>query len=231
LDANFFAGISTRACKVNDNALHDERNCPEKKIPFSLLSTFRRCTPPQNFSATPANTSERMAAPEIPDTLKWQIAARIASSFPVMYDMAFRPSLGEEYDLLEQDIWIHLGTEAAHVARSFSLPAGNSEEIASTLVTMFSVFFGPETKHEQVKFEGDRAVVMIKRCPFLTRDMEMRRDAVHLFSKCLAFAITTTEALNPEYTLRFVRSMCMGDRNCEMKIVRKETLKEEKKTH
>ena len=163
--------------------------------------------------------------------MKWQIAARVASSFPVMYDLTFRPQLGEEYDGLEQDIWIHLGKEAAQVARSYSLPTGNSEEIASTLVTIFSIFFGPETKDEQVKFEGDRAVVLIKRCPFLTREMEMRRDAVHLFSKCLAFAITATEALNPEYTLRFVRSMCMGDRNCEMKIVRKETLKEEKKTH
>jgi hypothetical protein len=170
-----------------------------------------------------------MAAPEIPDNLKWQIAARIASSLPVMYDMAFRPSLGEEYDRLEQDIWIHLGNEAAHVARSFSLPTGNSEEIASTLVTIFSIFFGPETKDERVKFEGDRAVVMLKRCPLLTRDMEIRRDSGQLFSKCLAFAIITTEALNPEYTLRFVRSMCMGDRNCEMKVVRKDTLKEEKK--
>ena len=172
-----------------------------------------------------------MAAPEIPDSMKWKIAARVASSFPVMYDMTFRPSLGEEYDKLEQDIWIHMGSEAAHVARSFSLPTGTSEEIASTLVTIFSIFFGPETKEERVKFEGDRAVVMIKRCPFLTREMEMRRDSVNLFSKCLAFAITTTEALNPEYTLRFVRSMCMGDRNCEMKIVRKDTLDEKEREH
>jgi len=194
-------------------------------------SFFCRYTPTQNFSVRPANTSERMSAPEIPDSLRWQIAARIASSLPVMYDMAFRPSLGEEYDRLEQDIWIHLGYEAAHVAGSLNLTTGNAEEIASTLVTIFSLFFGPETKDERVKFEGDRAVVMIKRCPFLTREMEMRSDAVHLFSKCLAFAITMTEALNQEYTLRFVRSMCMGDRNCEMKIVRKEKLKEEKKTH
>lgn len=167
-----------------------------------------------------------MAAPEIPDKTKWQIAARIASSFPVMYDSAFRPSLGEEYDSLEQDIWIHLGREAARVARSLSLPAGNSQEIASTVVTIFSIFFGPETKEERARFEGDRAVIMVKRCPFLTRDMEMRRDPVHLFSKCLAFAITATETLNPDYTLRFVRSMCMGDRNCEMKIVRKDALDE-----
>jgi hypothetical protein len=172
-----------------------------------------------------------MAAREIPDKIKWQIAARIASSFPVMYDMAFRPSLGKAYDSLEQDIWVHLGNEAAHVARSFSLPAGNSEEIASTLVTIFSIFFGPETKEERAKFEGDRAVVMVKRCPFLTRDMEIRRDPAHLFSKCLAFSISATEALNPDYTLRFVRSMCMGDRNCEMKIVRKDTLDEKKREH
>jgi hypothetical protein len=209
-----------------DTIQYATENCFENKSD----SAFCRCTLPQNFSTRQANTSERMAPPEIPDSMKWQIAARVASSFPVMYDMAFRPSLGEEYDTLEQDIWIHLGNEAAHVARSLALPAGNSEEIASTLVTIFSIFFGPETKEERVKFEGDRAVVMIRRCPFLTRDLEMRREAVHLFSKCLAFAITMTEALNPEYTLRFVRSMCMGDRNCEMKIVRKETLKGEKKT-
>lgn len=169
-----------------------------------------------------------MAAPDIPDRVKWQIAARIASSFPVMYDMAFRPALGKDYDRLEQDIWVHLGAEAAQVARSLSLPAGNSREIASSMMTVFSLFFGPEVKDEQVYFEGERAVVMVKRCPFLTRDTEMTREPAHLFSRCLAFAITTTEALNPGYTLRFVRSMCMGDRNCEMKIVRKDTLKEKK---
>lgn len=169
-----------------------------------------------------------MTAHELPDRVKWQIAARIASSFPVMYDMAFRPSLGKEYDRLEQDIWLHLGKEAADVARSISLPSGSSGEIASSLITVFSLFFGPEVTHELAGFESDRAVIMVKRCPFLTRDMEMRREPVHLFPKCLAFAITATEAINPEYTLRFVRSMCMGDRNCEMKVVRKDTLKEDR---
>jgi hypothetical protein len=42
------------------------------------------------------------------------------------------------------------------------------------------------------------------------------------FNRCLAFFIAAVEALNPAYTLRFVRSACQGDRNCEMKIARKD---------
>ena len=52
----------------------------------------------------------------------------------------------------------------------------------------------------------------------------MRCQFGHLFSRCLTFSVATIEILNPEYTLRFVRSMCMGDKSCEKKIVKKETV-------
>jgi hypothetical protein len=49
------------------------------------------------------------------------------------------------------------------------------------------------------------------------------------FNRCLAFTITAIEELNPEYTLRFVRGMCQGDRNCEMKIITKKAAEEAEK--
>ena len=82
---------------------------------------------------------------------------------------------------------------------------------------------------EHLKIEEDRSVVRVTKCPFIFREMEMRGHTEPLFSKCLAFSISAIETLNPDYSLRFVRSMCMGDKACEMKIVRKEALPDNKK--
>jgi hypothetical protein len=165
---------------------------------------------------------------EIPDATKWMIASRLASRLPVMYDIAFRQKVGEEYDRIEQDIWIETGKEAKMVADAFRLPVKTAPELADTYRIISKIFFSPEYSMEQVKIADDRSVVRVNKCPFIFREMEMRGYTEPLFSKCLAFSISAIETLNPEYSLRFVRSMCMGDKACEMKIVKKETLKEEK---
>ncbi len=35
---------------------------------------------------------------DIPGEMRWQVATRLVSSFPVLYDWAFRESMGERYD-------------------------------------------------------------------------------------------------------------------------------------
>ncbi|HUU75352.1 MAG TPA: hypothetical protein VMW63_04605 [Methanoregulaceae archaeon] len=172
-----------------------------------------------------------MAAPHpVPDDMKWQIASRLASCLPVLYDITFRDAVGEDYDLLEQQIWIYVGQEANSVVSSYHLPTGNAEELARALDLVATVFFGPEMRAEQVKITAERSVLVLKRCPFVTKGLEVQAPGEHLFQRCMAFAITAVEAMNPDYTLRFVRSMCMGDGHCEMKVVRKdEVSKEEKK--
>ncbi len=165
--------------------------------------------------------------PDVPDEVKWQVAARVASAFPVLYDSAFREAVGERFDEIERPVWIYLGQEAAKTIAALGLAAGNSEEIAEALAFVTTIFFGPETKTEKVRINTERSVLLVKRCPFLSRHMESGRDPDHLFDRCMAFSIVATESLNKEYTLRFVRSMCTGDRNCELKIVKKELINKE----
>jgi hypothetical protein len=163
----------------------------------------------------------------IPEDVRWQAAARMASLIPVLYRMAFREVVGERYDRIEQQVWVSLALEVQTLAARYRLPAGTAQDLASTLGIITTVFFGPETTFEQAGFEGDRAVVMVKRCPFLLRGSEFGAEPGAVFNRCLAFSIAAVEALNPDYTLRFVRGTCQGDRNCEMKIAAKKALEEE----
>lgn len=158
----------------------------------------------------------------LPVDARWQAAARMASLIPVLYHIAFGDVAGEHYDGLEQQVWVALAREAHSLAAASGLPVGTARDLASTLAIITTVFFGPETAFEQAGFEDDRAVLMVKRCPFLLRESEYGGEPGAVFNRCLPFCIATVEALNPDYTLRFVRSACQGDRNCEMKIAPRE---------
>ena len=155
----------------------------------------------------------------VPDDMKWLIAARMVSTLPLLYDMCFRDSIGEEYDRVEQQIWISMAEEAAKVASSFRLPTGNAEELAQTLNLVSVIFFGPEMRSEQVRISPERSVLVMKGCPFEIPAIGMQMAGERLFHRCMAFSIAAVESMNPDYTLRFVRSMCMGDGHCEMKVM------------
>ena len=163
---------------------------------------------------------------EIPEGKKWLIASRLVSRLPVMYDIAFRKIVGDSYDTIERDIWIELAKEAKTVADAFRLPTKTAPDLAVTYRIIANIFFGPAYTMEHIRLGEDRSVIRITRCPFVFCETEMHCQFGHLFSRCLTFSVATIEILNPEYTLRFVRSMCMGDKSCEMKIVKKDTVEE-----
>ena len=164
-------------------------------------------------------------AARIPITVeaRWEIAARMASILPVIYGIAFRDIVGDAFDRVEQQVWVMLAREAKAVARAHSLPVTTAGDLASTLAIITTIFFGSETTAETASFEGDRAVLLVRRCPFLLRGEEFSSVPGSVFNRCMAFSIATVEALNPGYTLRFVRGACQGDRNCEMKIAPRDT--------
>lgn len=163
--------------------------------------------------------------PDIPDESKWKVAGRLASAIPVMYDFAFRKTVGDQYDDIERDIWIEIGKEVKIVADSFRLPAKTPREIAATLQTVATIFFGPDWVRNPGDSGEATAVLLTKRCPFHMKEEDLRRRPDLHFQKCLAFSTMAVENLNRDYTVRFVRSMCIGDKHCEMKIVRKESVK------
>jgi len=155
---------------------------------------------------------------EIPDEVKWRLAARCAASLPAIYDAAFRKAASDEYNRCEQECWIDVSRLACDAVRDLALPVKNAREIATSLHTVMSVLFGPELKCETLEVSDDGAVVLIKRCPFLTHGYTPGTPTDRFFPRCMALVLTTVPSLNSTYGARFVRTMCMGDRHCEIKI-------------
>ena len=134
---------------------------------------------------------------------------------------------GRSGDNRVQDIWIEIGKLSKEVADALRLPLNTAPEIAEAQRIIATIFFSADYAIEHLPIAEDRSVLRVTRCPFVFREMEIRGRTGPIFSRCLTFAITSVEALNPEYTLRFVRSMCMGDRTCELKVVKKELASKE----
>jgi hypothetical protein len=162
---------------------------------------------------------------DIPEATRWQIATRVLSSLPVMYDMAFREVVGKTYDEHEYQVWMELGKDALDIARAFQLPVGRAAELARTLRLITVLIFGPEFRYEVLEISEDRATLITKTCPFVGSTHEYGGTPGHLFPKCLAFSVAVVETLNPRFTARFVRSLCMADRTCEMSVLTKEEVK------
>ena len=162
---------------------------------------------------------------DIPEGTRWQIATKILSSLPIMYDIAFREAVGEKYDELEYQVWLELGKDAMDIAEAFHLPVSTAAELAGDLRLITRVIFGAEFRYEVLEISEDRATLLTKTCPFLGSTYEYGGMAKHLFPKCLAFSVAVVETLNPKFTARFVRSLCMADRTCEMAILTKEEAK------
>jgi hypothetical protein len=162
---------------------------------------------------------------DIPEGTRWQIATGILSSLPIMYDIAFREAVGPTYDELEYHVWLELGKDALDIAKAFHLPVDRAAELAGSLRLITVLIFGPEFRYEVLEISEDRATLITKTCPFLGGAHEYGGTPKNLFPKCLAFSVAAVETLNPRFTARFVRSLCMADRTCEMAILTRDEAK------
>ncbi|MGA2162346.1 MAG: hypothetical protein ABSG28_09180 [Methanoregula sp.] len=158
---------------------------------------------------------------DIPDAVRWRYAAGCAAMLPALYDVAFRQALGKKYGALEQDIWMEIGRMIQSIALDCSLPVMNAQEIARTVQVATIVLFGPEYGGETIDLPNDNAVIIVRRCPFLYHSYTLAADHERTFSRCMALTLTAVPLLNTKYTARFVRTMCTGDRQCEIKIQKK----------
>jgi len=159
---------------------------------------------------------------KIPEEVRWRLASAMVSRLPAAYDAAFRPALGQRYDEIEQEIWMELAGSACTAARDLALPVRTAKDLASTLFTILTIFFGPQFSGEALEVALDRAVIIVKRCPFHDAAMGAAGDGnCPVFRRCMAFALTAVPLLNKEYSARFVRTLCTGDRQCEITIEKK----------
>jgi hypothetical protein len=154
----------------------------------------------------------------IPDDMKWRLAAKLAALLPALYERAYRGVVGEKYDEIEQEIWMELSRMALEIVRDLSLPASTASELAGSMRTVMTILFGPDYKSENLEVSKDGAVVIIRRCPLLEASHNLGVGGPGIFQKCMALTLTTIPLLNKGYSARFVRTMCTGDRQCEIKI-------------
>ena len=154
----------------------------------------------------------------IPDDVKWRLAAQCAARLPALYDVAFRKVLGEKYDEIEREIWIELSSMAIGIARNLALPVKNAHDLSESMRTVMTIIFGPDYKSETIDISEDGSVILIKRCPFLDTGYEIGATGEQIFPRCMALTLTTIPARKKDYSARYVRSMCTGDRQCEIRI-------------
>jgi hypothetical protein len=155
---------------------------------------------------------------EIPEEVRWRLAAEFAARLPAIYEAAFRSLAGEKYDEIEQEVWMELSRSAREIARYLSLPAGNAKQLAETMRIILVILFGPGFSNEALEVAPDRSVIIMKRCPLLDHGSAHGRPIYPAFHRCMAFTLTAVPLLNKNYSARFVRTMCSGDRQCEIKI-------------
>jgi len=152
---------------------------------------------------------------DIPAEVRWEIAARSATSMTGAYGVFFEGALGDKCAEIVKQIWIEGGKEAKGLAEKLALPVGDAREVDEAWGVLSQVLYGPEITWETVEEGKDRAVDRITGCPFLNRHREMSADAWGIFDACQAYAKSTVESLNPKYTQRFESAMCRGAPYCE----------------
>jgi hypothetical protein len=158
----------------------------------------------------------------IPDDVKWRISAEFAAQLPALYDRVFREKLGDQYDEIEQEVWMEVAVAAFGIAKTLALPVGTARDLAETMRAVMVILFGPGFKSEALELSKDHAVIIIKRCPLLAEGCEAGTDGSRTFRKCMAFTLTSIPTLNKDFSARFVRTMCTGDRQCEIKVRKSE---------
>lgn len=154
----------------------------------------------------------------VPDDTKWRIAAQHATHLAAMYERVFRPVIKDQYNELEHEIWIEMAQFAYEIALSLRFPVETARELAESLRWVTTIVFGPDSKEEVIEVGKDGAVIIIRRCPLLMNDSGLSSSCEGIFHRCMAFTLTTQKKMNPNFSSRFVRAMCMGDRQCELKI-------------
>jgi len=151
----------------------------------------------------------------VPDETKWRIATEYSSRMAEISERILRPFLKDRYDELEQEIEIEMAQFSYELARSLKLPVETARELAESLSLVRSIVFGPDSREEVIEVGKNGAVIIIRHCPFL-RGGSSSGDGI--FRRCMAFTLASQKQMNTEHSSRFVRAMCMGDRQCEIKI-------------
>ena len=159
---------------------------------------------------------------DFPAELRWKIAAKSASIMPLAQEKVYKDVLGKQYkkirpltDTVNYILWIQGGKDASTLSNYLGLPIKTAEEIDKAQRLTLTILYGPEIKYKTIDTHINSAKTRITCCPFLNRAKELGLESNDLFENCRAYNKTFIDNLNPKYTKRFTKAMCMGDEFCE----------------
>jgi len=164
----------------------------------------------------------------VPDAVKWQLAARNAALIPALYDRMFRKEIGDRYDEIEHEVWVALSRTSYDIATELSFPVDTAGNLAKSIMAVMIILYGPDFKNEILDVAEDRSVIVIRRCPFHAIGTPHLEHGENTFHKCMAFTLMSVPLLNKKFQARFVRAMCLGERQCEIKVEPKPEEEEKK---
>lgn len=160
----------------------------------------------------------------VTDSQRWQISSRIMSFLSVLFGAGLQDMGEDERTGLVEEIWYFCGREMAELARSCGQAPRTAGDISFVLTESLKTIFGGEYRSEVIEISEEKAVVLLQKCPCLLRALELGEDPAIVFDPCLSVVISFVEGLRKDYSARFVRGICMGDRHCEILIAPRESL-------
>lgn len=159
---------------------------------------------------------------DFPVELRWKLAAKSASTLSLAQEKVYKDILGHEYkkirpltDTINYLLWIKGGKEASVLSNYLGLPTKTAEEIDKAHSLILTILYGPEIQYQIVDAHENNVETQVTSCPFLNRAEELGLESENLFENCKAYNKTFIDNLNPKYTKRFIKAMCMGDKYCE----------------
>lgn|GEM_PF-2342756 len=159
---------------------------------------------------------------DFPAELRWKLAAKSASTLPLAHEKIYKDVLGQKYkkirpliDTINYISWIQGGKDASVLSNYLGLPTKTAEEVDKAQRLISVILYGPEIQYDVVSTDKTNAKTRITSCPFLNRSQELGLESENLFENCKAYNKTFIDNLNPKYTKKFTKAMCMGDECCE----------------
>ena len=157
-----------------------------------------------------------------PVELRWKIAAKSASALLLTQEKIYKDILGQDYkkvqpliDTINYISWIQGGKNASTLSNYLGLPSKTAAEIDKAHCLISIILYGPEIQYKIADAFKDHVKTQITLCPFLNRAKELGLESEYLFENCKAYNKTFVNNLNPKYTKKVIKAMCMGDECCE----------------
>ncbi|MDK2975511.1 MAG: hypothetical protein PWP08_1882 [Methanofollis sp.] len=156
---------------------------------------------------------------QIPADLKWSIATRAATAMPFAYNRMIAERFGGGFEEADLAIWQEAGKRQGALARGFAMPLKHAGDVARAYDTLSTLMLGPE-RQSLVKAARDRdcAGIFVSSCPMCARAIETGADPHASCATCRTYGESAVESLNPAYGIAHLSGICVGDRQCEIRI-------------